>query len=192
MNYANVTATLALFVALGGSSYAAIALPRNSVGSAQLRKGAVTGSKIRSGSITAGKVKQHSLLASDFEAGQLAAGPAGLRGAQGPTGEQGPPGPAGPVNVTWTTTTNGVTSNGTYTYSALCPSGTVAVGGGALAEPAGASTATVTDEYFHFNDTTNKYDGYEAETVVSGLTGSETTTIDVEAACVAASSSTMG
>jgi len=31
--YANVTATLALIVALGGTSYAAVVLPRNSVGS---------------------------------------------------------------------------------------------------------------------------------------------------------------
>jgi hypothetical protein len=43
--YANVVATLALFVALGGASYAAVTLPRNSVGSAQLRNGSVTLSK---------------------------------------------------------------------------------------------------------------------------------------------------
>jgi hypothetical protein len=35
-------ATLALFVALGGASYAAVELPANSVGSAQLKRGAVT------------------------------------------------------------------------------------------------------------------------------------------------------
>jgi hypothetical protein len=74
LSYANATATLALFVVLGGSSHAAIALPNDSVGSKQLRNGAVTGSKIRNGSITASKVKEHSLLADDFEAGQLAAG----------------------------------------------------------------------------------------------------------------------
>ena len=33
LTYANVTATLALFIALGGSSYAALKLPRDSVGS---------------------------------------------------------------------------------------------------------------------------------------------------------------
>jgi hypothetical protein len=41
LTYANVVATLALFVALGGASYAAIQLPANSVGRAQLRNGAV-------------------------------------------------------------------------------------------------------------------------------------------------------
>ncbi len=42
LTYANVTATLALFVALGGASYAAIELPAHSVGPRQLRRGAVT------------------------------------------------------------------------------------------------------------------------------------------------------
>jgi len=36
LTYGNVVATLALFVALGGASYAAIALPANSVGTRQL------------------------------------------------------------------------------------------------------------------------------------------------------------
>ena len=42
LSYANVVATLALFVSLGGASYAAVALPTNSVGPRQLRSGAVT------------------------------------------------------------------------------------------------------------------------------------------------------
>jgi hypothetical protein len=46
VSYANVTATLALFVALGGTSYAALTLPRASVGAAQIRSGAVTPSKL--------------------------------------------------------------------------------------------------------------------------------------------------
>jgi hypothetical protein len=41
LTYANVIATLALFVSLGGASYAAITLPADSVGSKQLRSGAV-------------------------------------------------------------------------------------------------------------------------------------------------------
>ncbi len=49
--YANVTATLALFIALGGTSWAVIKLPRNSVGPAQLRPNAVSGTKIKNGSV---------------------------------------------------------------------------------------------------------------------------------------------
>lgn len=47
----NVIAYLALFVALGGTSYATVNLPTNSVGTAQLRNGAVTPPKINHGLI---------------------------------------------------------------------------------------------------------------------------------------------
>ncbi|HEY7961192.1 MAG TPA: hypothetical protein VID29_04640 [Solirubrobacteraceae bacterium] len=47
---------IALFVALGGVSYAATGLPRNSVGSGQIQAGAVTAAKIRDGAITAEKL----------------------------------------------------------------------------------------------------------------------------------------
>ncbi len=41
LTYANITATLALFVGLGGASYAAITLPADSVGKQQIQPGAV-------------------------------------------------------------------------------------------------------------------------------------------------------
>ena len=85
--YANVTATLALIVALGGTSYAAVVLPRNSVGSEQLKKGAVTNSKLRTNAVTSGTVRNGSLRANDFKAGQL------------PAGQAGPAGPAGATNI---------------------------------------------------------------------------------------------
>jgi hypothetical protein len=53
--YANVIATIALFVALGGVAVAA-GLPKNSVGPNQLKRGAVTPAKIRQGAVTAGKI----------------------------------------------------------------------------------------------------------------------------------------
>ena len=80
-----VVASLALLVALGGTGYAAISLPANSVGTRQLKNGAVV----------ATKVKSHSLVAANFKAGQLPAGPAGPQGAQGLAGAAGPPGPKG-------------------------------------------------------------------------------------------------
>jgi len=43
-----VISLIALFVALGGTSYAAIALPKNSVGTKQIKKGAVTAAKLNS------------------------------------------------------------------------------------------------------------------------------------------------
>ena len=85
LSYANVIATLALFVALGGSSYAAV----------ELSRGAVKGKHLASNSVSSGKVKNRSLRARDFRAGQLPAGPQGPPGAQGPNGPQGSSGPPG-------------------------------------------------------------------------------------------------
>jgi hypothetical protein len=52
LTYANVMATLAVFLVLGGGACAATALPANSVGTAQIRADAVTGGKIQDGSVT--------------------------------------------------------------------------------------------------------------------------------------------
>lgn len=58
LTYANITATLALFIALGmGSAYAASQLAPKSVGEPQLRPGAVTADKIRKNAVTAPKIK---------------------------------------------------------------------------------------------------------------------------------------
>jgi hypothetical protein len=84
-------ALLALFVALGGTGYAAVALQKNSVGSKQLRKGAVKNSKIAANAVTGAKVRQRSLSAGDFRAGSLPQGPRGERGPEGPRGAAGSP-----------------------------------------------------------------------------------------------------
>jgi hypothetical protein len=54
----NMLALLALFIALGGTTYAATALPKNSVGTKQLKKNAVTALKIKNGNVTALKLKK--------------------------------------------------------------------------------------------------------------------------------------
>lgn len=51
-----VVSTIALIVALGGTSYAAFSLPRNSVGTKQLRNGAVTTPKLKNGAVTGAKI----------------------------------------------------------------------------------------------------------------------------------------
>ena len=83
---AMVVALIALFVALGGTGYAVVSLPKNSVGAKQLKKNAVSGKKLRKNAVTSSKVKDFSLLAQDFKAGQLPAGSKGDRGDQGPPG----------------------------------------------------------------------------------------------------------
>jgi len=88
-SYANVMSTLALFVALGGVSYAATSLPANSVGRQQLKPNAVNGSK----------VANRSLRAVDFAAGQLPAGAQGPSGAKGDPGANGTDGANGATKV---------------------------------------------------------------------------------------------
>jgi len=51
-----IVSLIALTIALGGTSYAALSIPRNSVGPAQLRDGAVTTHKLRNGAVTASKI----------------------------------------------------------------------------------------------------------------------------------------
>jgi len=91
---AMVVACVALLVALGGTSVAAVSqLARNSVGTPQLRNNAVTTPKIRNNAITTLKVRNRSLRAIDFAAGQIPQGPPGPQGAAGAAGAAGPAGP---------------------------------------------------------------------------------------------------
>lgn len=80
--HGTIAAYLALFIALGGTSYAATQLAANSVGNKQLRNSAVTGAKVRNGSLSA----------TDFRSSSL---PKGATGASGPAGATGPAGPTG-------------------------------------------------------------------------------------------------
>jgi hypothetical protein len=79
---------LALFIALGGTSYAAATLSANSVGSRELKNQAVGSSEIKDGSIMKRDLRER-LYNSLRESGGA--------GATGPAGPQGPPGPAGPA-----------------------------------------------------------------------------------------------
>jgi hypothetical protein len=62
LTYANVIASLALFIALGGAALAA-GLPKNSVGPNQIKKGAVTAKAIRKQAVTAGKIAPKAVVA---------------------------------------------------------------------------------------------------------------------------------
>lgn len=81
-SYADVMATVAVFIALGGTSYA---VARNTIGERELKDNGVTSRKVRDGT----------LLARDLAPETLSQGSRGPRGAQGPAGPVGPPGPQG-------------------------------------------------------------------------------------------------
>lgn len=147
-----VVACLALLVALGGTSVAAVnQLARNSVGTPQLRDGAVTARKIRNLNVTnpkiannainSAKVANRSLLRVDFAPGQLPAGPTGPQGPAGPAGPAGAagapgaPGVIGAVTVRSQSTliTGGVAANGvpnTARVTSLCSGSERAISGG--------------------------------------------------------------
>jgi len=85
LTYANVMATLGVFIALGGTSAAAVSLKR----------GSVKGKHLAANAVTSPKVKNGSLRAEDFGLGQLPKGESGPAGARGAQGEQGGPGEQG-------------------------------------------------------------------------------------------------
>jgi hypothetical protein len=73
--YANVVATLALFIAVGGASaFAATQLPKNSVGTKQLKKGAVNTAKIKDGAVAETKIKDGAVTGAKIKPGTIGAG----------------------------------------------------------------------------------------------------------------------
>ncbi len=82
LSYANVMATVAVFIAIGGGAYAA-GLAKNSVGSKQIKNGQVKVEDLGENSVSGSKVKDGSLLPADFNS------PDSLKG---PKGDQGDPG----------------------------------------------------------------------------------------------------
>ena len=94
LSYANVMATIAVFVALGGTATAALVITGQNVKDASL-----SGKDVRNASLTTSDIKNGSLLKADFRAGQLPAGPQGSSGAVGPAGAPGAAGAAGPAGT---------------------------------------------------------------------------------------------
>ncbi len=105
LTYANVMATVAVFLALGGGAYAATALPKNSVGARQLKAHAVTPAKL-------------SALAT--------------KAITGPAGPQGPPGAPGAPGATKVIVRTSPFEQGRAIAS--CLPGEVATGGGGYVE----------------------------------------------------------
>jgi hypothetical protein len=122
-----IVASIALFVALGGTSYAVTQLPKNSVGTKQIKKSAVTSVKIKDGTVAAGDLAPTLLsslgLSSTGATGAAGAngskgekgdtGATGSAGAQGAAGAQGIPGPTASA-FAWTTLDTVLTAGGGY------------------------------------------------------------------------------
>jgi hypothetical protein len=113
-----LVALTALVVSLGGNSYAAVTLAKNSVTSKAIKDGQVKRVDLAKNAVGTDQVADGSLLAGDFKAGQLPAGP------QGPKGDKGDKGVTGFV-----VRANSGQAPGPTT--AHCNPGEVAVSGGA-------------------------------------------------------------
>ncbi len=154
---ANAIALAALFLALGGTSYAALHLPANSVGRLQLRAHAVTANKLARGSVTSAALSP-ALGAALRSAAEPAARPGTIR--------------SGPIE-------DGVVSgflapslqgSGVQTGVAMCAPGEFATGGGL--QPGGNLSSTppslVIDAPIHTIGSVQPI-GWEVELVNSDL-----------------------
>jgi hypothetical protein len=151
LSFENVAATLALFLALGGSAYAAVQLSKNSVRSKHVKNGQVKRSDLGKGAVDTTKVRDGSLRLADVAGGRVPAGPPGPQGpagapgpdgVPGPVGATGPTGDAGPRGVEGTQgipglrdiqlvrVTSATNSNTIKIIEAYCPLGKAAIGGG--------------------------------------------------------------
>ena len=69
LSFANVTSMLALFVALGGTSYAAITLPANSVGRTQIRTSGVGQSEVAANAVGRSEIRRSGVGRSEIATG---------------------------------------------------------------------------------------------------------------------------
>ena len=151
LTYANAVATLALFIALGGASYAAARLPANSVGTKQIKRDAVTPAKLSPASKAAltgpaGPIGAAGPLGPAGAPGaEGARGPMGDPGERGEEGEKGDRGPEGPSDGYYATAISGgpLTQTGAEFGELAVPAGSYVVSATArlMSTGAGASNA---------------------------------------------------
>lgn len=111
--YANVMATIAIFIALAGTSYAAITVTGStirdgSITGVDIRKGSVPGNRIAAASLSGFQIRNGSIGPADLSKAAVDSfrdvevgppGPQGQRGEAGPAGPQGERGEAGPQGI---------------------------------------------------------------------------------------------
>lgn len=144
LTYANVAATIAVFVALGGSATAAVLITGKNV-----KDGSLSGQDIKNNSVASVDVKDGDLLGKDFKAGQLPAGAQGPKGDQGLKGDKGDPGLTGDKGAKGDKGDRGPAGDGGTVRTVAgveFAAGTSAVGvagGGTCARLTGGSPATL-------------------------------------------------
>lgn len=119
-SFSNVVACLALFIALGGSVYAA-----GKINGKQIKRNSVPGNRIKPKTIPANRIKPKSLTASQVKANSLTGKQINQKSLTQVNA-------SGLSNVQYETTTTVLPSSGNRgTVSAGCPPNTQVIGGGA-------------------------------------------------------------
>ena len=178
--HGTVVGYLALFIALGGTSWA---VATGSIDSLEIKNNSIRGKDIRTGTIRSSDVGNGSLLARDFKAGQLPAGPRGLTGATGATGAAGRNGTNGFGTLEYPTDFDVLATGNNEELDAICPSGTFPTGGAAAAfdHTTGDDVGDqVIQSQFLVFDSSGRPDGYGAN--FNNGTGSDVDT-QVEGVC---------
>ena len=179
LTFANVVSVLALFVALGGTSYAAIKITGKNV-----KDSSLTGKDIKNSSLTTSDVKNRSLLSKDFKSGQLPAGPRGADGTNGTNGFGVLSYPFDTFSAAPGEDDPGTAAGGSGTAIG-CPAGTFPTGGDAYALTAGGDLVlgVIVGQGIDFTGATP--DGYFAAWHNPSTT--DTVTVSLDAACANAS-----
>ena len=154
LTYANLMATVAVFIALGGGAYA-ISVGKNTIKSKHIKDGQVSSADVRDNDLIGTDIDEDTLQLRAGPAGprgpkgdtgnpgvEGAAGPEGAPGSQGPEGVAGPQGPQGPQgvqgaqgnsglsNVEVVSATSASNSQSPKSATANCPGGKTVVGSG--------------------------------------------------------------
>jgi len=119
-------AIVALFAALGGTGYAAVKLPANSVGASQLKKNAVQRAKIKNNAVDGSKVLDHSLTGADLKLSTLGKVPSATAADNATHAASA----AAIDKVTYKTAIASVAAASTNSATATCDPGQHAIGGG--------------------------------------------------------------
>jgi hypothetical protein len=172
LSVANVLSCMALFIALGGTAYAAVKLKPNQVKAVNIAKQAVTNAKIKTQAVTSGKIKNGGVVNADLGAGAVTgskiakeAVTAGALAKKAVTEAKLAPEAVGTgkidneavssakistavwkqllKNVTYVTETSPNNSEEEKSVTASCPTGKEAIGGGArINSPASVKAVT--------------------------------------------------
>ena len=129
--YSEAVATLALFVALGGTSYAVTSLPANSVGTSQLKSASVTAAKLHAHAVGAADVASDSLTGKQINEATLGEVPSAKTAGTAKTADTAKTaGSAATAATAATATTAQSAANATLlggappaSYQASCPTG---------------------------------------------------------------------